>query len=132
MSENPTPSLERLVADRVRGVHERDIDLLLSAYADDVEQFGVLPPLRTTGRDAVRETSEQWFAGYASPIGYDVIELTCHADGEVGFCSFVYRVTGTLTSGDDVDMTVRATLGCRRVDGRWLIVHDHESVPLQM
>lgn len=22
-----------------------------------------------------------------------------------------------------------ATLGCRRIDGRWLIVHDHESVP---
>lgn len=26
-------------------------------------------------------------------------------------------------------MWVRATLGCRRVDGRWLIVHDHESLP---
>lgn len=26
-------------------------------------------------------------------------------------------------------MWVRATLGCRRVDGTWLITHDHESVP---
>jgi ketosteroid isomerase-like protein len=26
-------------------------------------------------------------------------------------------------------MWVRATLGCRRIDGRWLIVHDQESVP---
>ncbi len=26
-------------------------------------------------------------------------------------------------------MWVRATLGCRRIDGRWLITHDHESVP---
>ena len=27
-------------------------------------------------------------------------------------------------------MWVRATLGCRRLDGRWLVVHDHESVPV--
>jgi len=26
-------------------------------------------------------------------------------------------------------MRVRATLCCRRIDGTWLIVHDHESVP---
>jgi ketosteroid isomerase-like protein len=26
-------------------------------------------------------------------------------------------------------MWVRAALCCRRVDGRWLITHDHESVP---
>jgi len=26
-------------------------------------------------------------------------------------------------------MWVRATLCCRRVDGTWRIVHDHESVP---
>ena len=52
-----------------------------------------------------------------------------NADGDLGFCSFLYRVSGTLAAGDEVDMWVRATLCCRRIDGRWLIVHDHESVP---
>jgi ketosteroid isomerase-like protein len=26
-------------------------------------------------------------------------------------------------------MWVRATLGCHRIGGRWVIVHDHESAP---
>ena len=56
-------------------------------------------------------------------------DLQVTAAGDIGFCSFVYRVTGTLNAGDDIDMWVRATLGCRRVDGRWLVTHDHESVP---
>ena len=56
-------------------------------------------------------------------------ELRVHADGDIGFASFLYHVSGRLVSGGEVDMWVRATLGCRRVDGRWLIVHDHESVP---
>lgn len=51
------------------------------------------------------------------------------ADGDVGFCAYVYRVTGTLASGNDVDMWVRATLGCERRAGRWVVTHDHESVP---
>ena len=38
-------------------------------------------------------------------------------------------VSGTMVSGDEVSMWVRATLGCRRIDGEWKIVHDHESVP---
>jgi SnoaL-like domain len=45
------------------------------------------------------------------------------------FCSFLYHVGGTLKTGDEVNMWVRATLCCRRIDGRWRIVHDHESVP---
>ncbi len=38
-------------------------------------------------------------------------------------------MSGTLANGPQVDMWVRATPGCRRVDGAWRIVHDHESVP---
>ncbi len=41
----------------------------------------------------------------------------------------MYHVGVTLVSGDEVDMWVRATLGCRRIDGTWRVVHDHESVP---
>ena len=34
-----------------------------------------------------------------------------------------------VTSSLDESLWVRATLGVQQVDGRWLIVHDHESVP---
>jgi len=82
-----------------------------------------------TGRDAVLETTHDWFAGYASPIGYAVHDLSSHASGGVGWCTLRCRGTGTLTTDDDVDMWVRATLGCARRDGRWRVTHDHESVP---
>ena len=32
-------------------------------------------------------------------------------------------------NGRQVDMWVRATLGCRKIDGNWRIIHDQESVP---
>jgi len=91
--------------------------------------FNVLTPLHQRGRTAVVEQMQAWFGAYASDIGYEVRDLYVTTESDLGFCSFVYHVSGTLASGGDVDMWVRTTLGCRRIDGRWLIVHDHESVP---
>ncbi len=51
------------------------------------------------------------------------------ADGDVAFSHALSRVTGKLRTGAEIDMWFRTTLGFRRIDGRWLIVHDHGSVP---
>lgn len=127
--ERAEGELRALVAERVTAVRTKDAAPLAARHANDVVVFDVLPPLRSFGSAAVREKTRAWLDGYAGDIGYDVDELEVHADGDVGFASFLYHVTGTLAAGGDVDMWVRATLGCRRVDGRWLIVHDHESLP---
>lgn len=74
-------------------------------------------------------SSGSGLTSYPDGIRYDVHDLQIHADDDLGWCSFFYRVRGALADGTDVDMWVRATLACRRVDGRWVVVHDHESVP---
>jgi len=58
-----------------------------------------------------------------------VRDVHVSANDELAFCSFLYHVGGTLKTGAPVSMWVRATLCCRRMAGRWRIVHDHESVP---
>ena len=121
--------LSQVVAERVAGVRAKDPAPLAARQADDLVAFDVLPPLYSRGSGAVVEKTRAWFDAYAGDIGYEVRNLHVTADGDVGFCSFVYHVSGTLAAGDEVDMWVRATLGCRKVDGRWRIVHDHESVP---
>jgi uncharacterized protein (TIGR02246 family) len=121
--------IRALVEERVAAVVAKDPSPLAARQHEDVVVFDVLPPLRSRGSSTVAEKTQAWFDGYASEIGYDVRELEIHAEGDIGFCSFVYHVTGTLVSGPEVVMWVRATLGCRRIDGAWRIVHDHESVP---
>lgn len=129
MNDASELQLRELVRERVAAVQAKDPDPLAARHADNVVTFDVLPPLMRRGPGPVIERTQQWFDGYASDIQYDVEELDVVADENVGFCSFVYNVRGILTSGDDVDMWVRATLCCQRIDGAWRIVHDHESVP---
>lgn len=121
--------LEELVAERVRAVRDKDGATLRARPTEGVITFDVLPPLNSRGNRATAEHLQEWFDGYDGGIDYAVRDLQVHAEGDLGFCSFLYHVGGTLTTGDSVDMWVRATLCCRRIDGRWRIVHDHESVP---
>jgi len=122
-------ALRAIVDERVAAVAAKDPKPLAARQHPDIVAFNVLPPLHSRGNAAVEDATRAWFDAYASDIGYEVRDLTVTVDGDVGFCSFLYHVTGTLKAGGDVDMWVRATLGCRRIDGQWLIVHDHESVP---
>ena len=118
-----------LLDERVAAVTAKDPAPLLARMADELDSFGVTPPHRVRGRDAMAAGLQAWFAGYASNIGYAVHELEVRADGDLAVATFVYAVSGTLRSGDEVDMWVRATLCCIRRDGRWVVTHDHESVP---
>jgi uncharacterized protein (TIGR02246 family) len=126
---NAERELRDLIDERVRAVRERDSDTLAARPAEDVITFDVLPPLNSRGSQATTEHLQAWFDGYDGPIDYSAHDVQVSAEGNLGFCSFLYHVGGTLKTGDQVNMWVRATLCCRRIDGRWRIVHDHESVP---
>lgn len=129
MDTDAEQDLRNLVAERVAAVHAKDPEPLAARQHPELVMFNVLPPLHSRGAAAVAEQTQAWFDAYAGDIGYDVHDLYVDAAGDLGFCSFLYHVSGTLTAGGDVDMWVRATLCFRRTDGRWLITHDHESVP---
>lgn len=128
-TENLRDELRQFIADRVRAVAAGDAPALIDAHDAQVVSYPVLPPARTRGTSAVAEALTAWVDSYSDGPGYEVHELEVDADGDLGYCAFRYHVTGTLDDGGEVDMWVRATLVCRRVDDQWKIVHQHESVP---
>lgn len=129
-AEPAEAELRRFLTDRVRSVHARDVSALHDAHAADVLSFPVVGPARTHGRDAIDQALRTWLDAYAEGPTYAVHDLRVEADGDWGHCAFRYHVSGTLKEGGTVDMWVRSTLVCRREDGRWRVVHAHESVPV--
>ena len=129
---NDEARVRKLIADWAAAVRAKNVDRVISHYAADVVSFDLAPPLQCAGREALRKSLVEWFPTFQGPIGYEVHDLSITAGDEVAFCRSLNRISGTRTGGEETDVWVRVTVGWRSVGGRWLIAHEHASVPFYM
>jgi uncharacterized protein (TIGR02246 family) len=113
-------------------VAAKDADGLMSLYAPDIVYFDVVPPLQFAGTEAVRKNFQRWFDIWASGIKSESRDLRIVAGGNAAIAFKLHRASGTRKDGRDVGMWVRVTVCCRRVHDRWLITHEHVSLPVEM
>jgi ketosteroid isomerase-like protein len=124
--------IRQRVEDLAKAIRARDIDGVISLYAPNIVSFDIDPPLRYGGADNKRRAWQEFFAIYTGPIAYEVRDLNVTTHGELAFVHSLNHVKGTLASGHITDMWVRWTACFRRIDGVWLVVHDHVSVPADL
>jgi ketosteroid isomerase-like protein len=120
--------MDRLV-DAIRAM---DIEGAMSTYSADIVSFDIVPPLRHVGAQAKRRQWDDVFAIYEPPLGYETRDVTVTMGDDLAFAHSLVRVSGTLKDGHWSDFWVRWTACFRKIDGNWLIVHDHVSVPVDV
>ena len=131
-SASDQAQIQQLIDNWVRALRAKDVNGVMSHYAADVVVFDLAPPLQYNGADAYRENWEAWFSTFQDPIGYEIRDLSIAASDDIAFCHSFNRITGTRTDGEKTDVWVRATICCRKVEGSWKIVHEHQSLPFYM
>lgn len=115
-----------------RALRAKDTDTLMSNYAPDVVAFDVPPPLRVDGADAYRSNFESWFGSIRGPIDYEVHDLRIACDERLAVCHHVGHVRSTRTTGAQADYRVRVTTVLEKRGDRWLVTHEHISLPVDM
>jgi len=73
--------------------------------------------------------SEEWFSSFEGPIGYEIRDLNITADNDVAFSHGLSHVSATTAGGGKLDMWWRMTICFRKIDGKWMVTHEHNSVP---
>ena len=58
--------------------------------------------------------------------------LKISAVPDAAFAYFFNHIGGTNTNGQKNDHWVRVTVGFEKIDGKWLVIHEHVSVPFYM
>jgi ketosteroid isomerase-like protein len=53
-------------------------------------------------------------------------------DGNMAFATYIAHMTGNGKDGNPIDVTMRITDVLRKSSGKWLIVHEHVSVPVDL
>lgn len=121
--------IRALIDRRIGAVRAKDVNAALSDIAPDIISFDVVNPLQYVGSDALRKRVEEWFASFQGAIGLEVANLSIAASNDVAFSYSLNRVSGTTMDGGDIDMWLRATVCYRKIDGQWMVAHEHNSVP---
>ena len=124
--------IRQLIDGWTKALHAKDVDGVMSHYAPDILLFDLAPPLQYLGGDAYRKNWEEWFTSWQGPIGYEIRNLSITVGDDVAFTHSLNRIYGKRTTGEDTDVWVRATACFRKIGGKWLVTHEHVSVPFYM
>ena len=125
----PEAEIRSLLETRAGAIRTGDPQAIAAANASHIVTYDVLPPLVNTGADGVEARTRRWLESYADGPGYELRDLQVVAGETVALAFYLYRVSGTLRGGGQVNMWVRCTVGLQKSDGAWRIVHEHDSVP---
>ena len=115
----------------VSAVHAQDLETVLSDRTDDIWMFDVPPP-----EDGVRGTAayhEVWppFLEFQrSGALFELVELQVTAGPDVAWAAALLRCGMPEELDREPDRRLRLTFGLRKVDGRWLVGHEHQSFTL--
>jgi ketosteroid isomerase-like protein len=128
MKQQTEDQIRRLIENWAAAVRKGDIDAILAHHAHDIVMYDVPPPFQSVGIDAYRKTWDTYFA-YTRPGVFDIRELQVVAGEDVSFCFASMVCEDKSKTADYVALDFRLTVGLKKIDGQWMIVHEHHSVP---
>jgi uncharacterized protein (TIGR02246 family) len=133
MPSTDETQIRELIETRAAALKTGDAETIVSYYAPEVVQFTLAPPLQqnTDARDP--EQLRAWLATFEAPPSREVTRLQVTAGPDAAFATSLDCLSATPKGmTESFSLWHRVTLGLRKVDGQWLITHEHQSVPFEM
>ncbi len=89
-------------------------------------------PMRYAGWTSYKEGFKKAFAGFRDFKLTLNNDLAVHHVGKFGWATTTWKADGHLQDGKEVHLEGRATLVLEKKKGKWIVLHEHYSVPGQM
>jgi uncharacterized protein (TIGR02246 family) len=126
-----TAAVRDLIEAWADSVRRKDYAGILRSHAADFVMFDVPPPFKSVGLDAYRKTWDLFFSWSSDPVRFDIREMDVTAGADVAFAFASMRCAGPGADGKPEALDFRLTMGVKKIDGRWMIAHEHHSVPAE-
>jgi len=123
--------IQSLVETWAHAVRRRDMAGVIANHSPDLVMFDVPPPFESVGLEAYKKTWDTFFAWSSDLAVFDIDDLSITAGKDVAFVVARMRCSGRDDDGSRTELRFRLTIGLRRMDGRWTIVHEHHSIPAE-
>ncbi len=113
-------------------VTSKDINTIMSFYVPDesLVVFDAFPPRQYVGAVAYRRDYEEFFAAFPGPVKSAITDVRITTAGTLAFAHGIDRWVVAGKDGQPLELVFRFTDVFRKINGKWLIVHEHLSVPV--
>jgi uncharacterized protein (TIGR02246 family) len=137
MSESATQTVAstnkaeiRALIDRwAQAVRDENRPAIRADHDDNILMFDVPPPFLSQGLDAYMATWETFFAHVKKPVVFDFTDVKVTTGNDVAFATAVGHCFNIDPTGKREPLDFRLTMGLRKINGRWRILHEHHSLP---
>ena len=129
MNNNET-EIRQLINNWAKAVRENNMEGIMAFHASDMVMYDVPPPFESIGLDAYRETWDTFFK-YTRAGVFDIDELHVVAGDDVAFCYAKMHCEDKANKEDYERLDFRLTIGLKKVNGQWVILHEHHSIPAE-
>lgn len=108
--------------------HAGDLETVLADHAPEIVMFDVPPPYEgVRGIAAYRDSWLPFFDWQASGAVFDLESLEVIAGVDVAVAYGLLRCGTPADFTRDPQQRLRLTIGLRKIEGRWIVVHEHHS-----
>jgi len=122
-STTDTAAIRVLIERWAKAIRDRDVPAIVADHSAEMLMFDVPPPTLLRGRDAYERSWHPVFEFFGDDGTWQVRDLVVHAGESVAFATALVDCTG------EQPLEVRLTVGLRKLEGRWTVVHEHHSLP---
>jgi ketosteroid isomerase-like protein len=120
--------IKELIENWAKAVRNKDIDAILAHHSKDMVMFDVPEPFRSIGIDEYRKTWDLFFT-YTKQGVFNIETLNIVADENVAFCFATMKCSDKSDAGEFIDLPFRLTIGLKKINDQWTIIHEHHSIP---
>ena len=128
MTTDNETQIRQLVEDWALAVRNKDIEKILAHHSNDIVMYDVPEPFQSVGIEAYRKTWDLFFA-FTKQSVFDIQKLNIVAGENVAFCFATMKCSDKSDGGDFVDLPFRLSMGLKKINNEWIIVHEHHSIP---
>ena len=130
--ETPQNQIKQTIDSWAQAARSKDVQRIISHYSEDVVAYDAIGPLRFVGRDAYHA---HWQACMEMCTGegmFEVHEPSFMISDDLAVAYYLFHCGGTDDKGQMQSCWMRVTQCFRKQGEKWLIAHEHFSMPSDM
>jgi len=128
---NNVTAIREIFDNWAAAVRAEDFNAIRANHSPDMLMFDVPSPLFLCGLDTYMDTCRLFYKSQVKPVVFNFDDIEITAGQDVAFVTAIGHCVYIPQGGGPTKLEFRLTMGLRKQDGKWWILHEHHSVPAE-